>query len=143
MELAASAEGEDIAVTPADLIGSDGLIALTEEVTISASALSAVCRGASWASSMPTLDKPEGAQGVLSRSGLPEDRLAKRLNITREQLAQACWSLWKKSFTEERDERAGPEANAQHRGQVARIMQAEIERYIADGLNQEIPDGGR
>lgn len=136
LELAANAAGVNRTVTLADLIGDEGSIALTEEVTVSASGLSAVCRGASWDKSMPMVinKAPGGAQGVLARSGLSEDRLAKRLNITHELLAETCWALWQRSFTEERDRRAGPDANSQRRGQIARLLQAEIERHV-DGDN--------
>jgi transcriptional regulator with XRE-family HTH domain len=127
LELAASAAGKDRPVTLADLIGDEGTIELTEEVTMSASALSKVCRGSPWEKSM---DEPKGVEGVLARSGLAEDRLAKRLNITRELLAQTSWRLWQRSFSEERDLRSGADANAQLRGQVSRSLQAEIEKKL-------------
>jgi hypothetical protein len=127
--LAASVEGKDRAVTLADLVGDEGSITLTDEVTVPASVISKVCRGGRWETSM---SEPGGVPGLLARSGLAEDRLAKRLNITRERLAETCWRLWQRSFTEERDRRAGRDANAQRRGQVARTLQAELERQLED-----------
>ena len=92
LELAANAAGKDRAVTLTDLIGDEGSITLTEEVTVPASVISKVCRGGPWEKSM---SEPRGVEGVLARSRLAEDRLAKRLNITRELLAETSWRLWK------------------------------------------------
>jgi hypothetical protein len=111
----------------ADLVGDEGSITLTDEVTVPASVISKACRGGRWETSM---SEPGGVRGLLARSGLAEDRLAKRLKIARERLAETCWRLWQRSFTEERDRRAGRDANAQRRGQVARILQAELERQL-------------
>lgn len=115
-----------------DLIGDEGLIALSEEVRVRASVISKVCRGSGWETPM---DEPGGVEGVLARSGLAEDRLAKRLNITRELLAATSWRLWQRSFNEERDLRSGADANAQVRGQVSRSLQTEIEEEL-DGSDQ-------
>jgi transcriptional regulator with XRE-family HTH domain len=127
LELAASAAGKDRAVPLADLIGDEGSIGLTEEVNVCASVISKVCRGSRWETSM---DEPGGAEGILGRSGLAEDRLAKRVNITRELLAETSWRLWQRPFSEERDRRSGADANAQLRGQVSRSLQAEIEEEL-------------
>lgn len=70
---------------------------------------------------------------VMRRSGLAEERLAKRLNISADRLAVLSAELWQKTFSGERDLRAGPDANAQKRGQVARQLQAELERALRDG----------
>lgn len=73
------------------------------------------------------LTSKRGPVVVLARSWLTEDRLAKKLNITRELLAETSFRLWQRSFGEERDRRSGADANAQLRGQVSRSLQAEIE----------------
>lgn len=74
---------------------------------------------------------------IQRQSGLDEDRLAKRLNISADLLAAASWQLWQRPFSEERDQRAGPDANAQRRGRLSRVLQAELsaelERVSADG----------
>lgn len=68
------------------------------------------------------------------RSGLTEDRLAQRLNISRDRLAAASFRLWKgRTFGEERDRRAGPDANQQKKGRITRELRAEIEKALADG----------
>ena len=77
---------------------------------------------------------------IQERSGLYEDRLAKRLGISRGLLAAFSWQLWRRSFSAERDERAGPDANAQTRGRISRILQTELrtqlEKVATDGDDQ-------
>jgi hypothetical protein len=73
------------------------------------------------------------AESLLKRSGLTEDRLAKRVGVTRDRLADISALLWQHTFSEERDRRAGADANPQKRGQVTRALQAELEKALADG----------
>ncbi len=73
---------------------------------------------------------------LLRRRGLDERRVAKRLGISDDVLAAASWTLWRQSFSEERDERAGPDANAQRRGRVARELQAELREALSHGNHQ-------
>lgn len=70
---------------------------------------------------------------VRQRSGLAEYRLAQRIGISRDELAIASFQLWRSTFTEERDRRAGPNANQQKRGRVSRELRAELEKALADG----------
>ena len=67
-----------------------------------------------------------GMDGVLARSGLAEARVAKGLGVSAEVLALVSFELWGGTFTEERDRRAGADANKQKRGQVTRAMRAEV-----------------
>jgi hypothetical protein len=73
---------------------------------------------------------------LLQRSGLAEQRLAQRLGVSRARLAATSLRLWKKTFSEKRDELAGQDANAQKRGQVSRALRAKLEKALADGNNQ-------
>jgi hypothetical protein len=41
--------------------------------------------------------------------------------------------LWQRTFSEERDRRAGADANQQKRGQESRTLRAELEKALADG----------
>jgi hypothetical protein len=52
--------------------------------------------------------------------------------MSRQALAAMSYSLWQKTFSEERDLRAGPDANRQKRGRVTRTLQTEIESKLAD-----------
>jgi transcriptional regulator with XRE-family HTH domain len=115
-------------ITLADLFaGGDGLVTLADGRTVRAEDLIAVARGGpfqSWGNEevSPT-----------ERSGLTEHRLAKGLNISSARLADISNKLWQKTFSAERDRRAGPDASQQKRGRISREMRAEIERELADG----------
>lgn len=63
---------------------------------------------------------------VILRSGLDEQRLAKRLDVSVSELATVSARLWGQSFSDERDLRAGEGANAQKRGQASRLLQQEL-----------------
>ena len=73
---------------------------------------------------------------LVRRRGLDEQRVAKRLGISDYVLAAASLSLWRQSFSDERDDRAGPDANAQRRGRVARELQAELREALTRGNHQ-------
>jgi len=74
-----------------------------------------------------------GPEGIEERSGLTEDRLARQLGISRGHLAEVSHRLWRSTFSEERDIRAGADANRQKRGRVSRKLRAELEEALADG----------
>lgn len=73
---------------------------------------------------------------VKRRSGLDEERLARRLGITGEALAAESLRLWRRSFSDERDRRAGAGANPQKRGRVSRELQAELREAMSRGDHQ-------
>ena len=62
--------------------------------------------------------------------GATEERTRKALGISSTELANWSAALWKRTFSQERDRRAGERANAQKRGQVTRQMRAELEAAI-------------
>jgi hypothetical protein len=66
---------------------------------------------------------------------LTEDRLARRFGIERARLADISYLLWRSTFSEERDRRAGPDANQQKKGRISRELRAELEEALADGDN--------
>jgi transcriptional regulator with XRE-family HTH domain len=68
---------------------------------------------------------------VKDRSGLTEDRLAQQLGISRDRLAAVSFQLWNGTFSEERDRRAGPDANPQRKGRITRELRAELEKALA------------
>ena len=76
---------------------------------------------------------PQPIDEVKSRSGLDEERLTKRLGIDADALAAASLQLWRRSFSDERDRRAGPGANPQKRGRISRELQAELKKVLGDG----------
>ncbi|ADG97876.1 Xre family DNA-binding protein [Segniliparus rotundus DSM 44985] len=78
---------------------------------------------------------------VYLQSGETEKKLAKELGVTEMKLRYESALLWGKSFTAERDARAGEDANAQRRGIVSRALKkqlkASIERHPADTGQEE------
>lgn len=61
--------------------------------------------------------------------------MSKALRIAPLTLAHITAALWKSTFSEERDRRAGDGANAQKRGQVSRALQLELEVAIEEALS--------
>ncbi|WP_136244561.1 MULTISPECIES: helix-turn-helix domain-containing protein [Mycobacterium] len=75
----------------------------------------------------------DGVADVLQRSGLTERRLAKQLDMSDQDLAAHSFGLWQSTFSDERDKRAGPDANRQKKGRITRELRVELERELADG----------
>lgn len=134
-------------VTLDELFGDGGSVALTEGLDVNAAVLADVCRGepfrmkkGAWRANTRSASAGEiqalvggGVDALTKRSGLAEQRLAHRLGVSPARLAATSSALWNRTFSEERDRRAGPDANAQSRGQVSRILRAELEKAISDG----------
>jgi transcriptional regulator with XRE-family HTH domain len=126
-------------VAVADLLCGNEVVALNDALELPAPVVAAICRGDKYSlrnllglAEARTLGG-DGTAAVLEQSGLTEDRLAKRLDITREELGALSFQLWRSTFSEERDGRAGPDANRQKRGRVSRELRAELEEAMADG----------
>ncbi|HSS23871.1 MAG TPA: helix-turn-helix transcriptional regulator [Mycobacterium sp.] len=88
-----------------------------------------------------TQNLPEWARGidskliarVLGRFVETDERLCKRLGIQRDVGAAAMAKRWRRTFTAERDRRAGSDAKPQRRGQISRQLQTELQKVIHDG----------
>ncbi len=149
-----AAEGRtDISMSAAtldELVKFDGMIRLNDDVALPADFVTAICRG----QTRPGWTSPPGAESVsmltlyrdiwgesaltppqrlLTRSGIAEERLARQLGIDQERLAGISYTLWQKTFSEERDCRAGPDANQQKKGRVSRDLRGELEGELARG----------
>lgn len=74
----------------------------------------------------------EDLPALLRDFGAAEDRVRRELDISAYALALLAVGLWGQSFADERDERAGADANVQKRGQVTRRMKEELDRAIAE-----------
>ena len=59
-------------------------------------------------------------------------RVCKKLGVTPQQGAAAMRDKWAHTFSRERDRLAGSDANAQHRGNISRQLQAELEKARSD-----------
>jgi hypothetical protein len=62
-------------------------------------------------------------------------RMCKNIGVDHFLGATAMAALWGRTFSAERDHRAGPGANAQRRGQISRRLKAELQEVINDGNN--------
>lgn len=79
---------------------------------------------------------PQEVERVGAASGVAEQRLCKEYSLKRHVLAALSLHLWGRSFSEERDRRAGEGANAQRRGRVSRELKNEIEAYLESGAGR-------
>ena len=149
----AAANGSDILMEIATLdrlVQFDGMIEINDDVALTADTVIALCRGQTREGYRPPpgietedslrFQRELWGDGALTsvkqvqlRSGSTEERLARQLHIERYRLAELSYLLWKSTFSEERDRRAGPSANQQKKGRITREMRAEIETELANG----------
>ncbi|MGV8875258.1 MAG: hypothetical protein ACOH2Q_22195 [Rhodococcus sp. (in: high G+C Gram-positive bacteria)] len=73
------------------------------------------------------------ASTILAASGSAEERARKNLGLSKRGLAEICAVTWGRSFSQERDARAGDGANAQRRGSITRQLQSELQEVIDRG----------
>lgn len=65
--------------------------------------------------------------------GGAEDRAARALGIDQGTLCELMLDLWGQTLSSKRDQLAGPDANAQKRGRIARELREQLRGAIADG----------
>lgn len=136
-----SADNPDLpeSVWLADLVAFDGRVILTDQFAVFGRFLANACRGHSLALNelevgptvMGRAFVVDAVAAILKQSGLTEQRQAKRMGLPPSDLAALSLMLWGKTFSQERDLRAGPAANSQKRGQVTRAMQVELAVKLA------------
>jgi hypothetical protein len=137
----------------ADLVSFDGDVAITEDFEPAGERLADFCSGGNWEScnltSGPTWDSVVDrfwSQSIESGIdwtetvidwpkvlGLTEERVAAGLGIGTDRLCAESLRLWNTTFSAQRDRIAGPDANAQRKGQVTRQLKAELKRALTDG----------
>jgi hypothetical protein len=61
-----------------------------------------------------------------------DERACRSIGVTRERGAAAMYKLWGHTFSDERDDRARaePDANAQRKGQISRQLKAQLKKAI-------------
>lgn len=67
---------------------------------------------------------------LVSHAGVTDKRMARQLGISVNDFMVRSIRLWGNTFSEERDRRAGADANKQKKGQIAREMRAEMENEV-------------
>ncbi|MGB3286061.1 helix-turn-helix domain-containing protein [Mycolicibacter algericus] len=147
-------------VTLADLVRCDENIALTKDLSVTEDELATFLEGGevslshrhadlmrSMMESVTTdafrKDWPHRLHGIpkgpvlrmLDECGEAEQRLEREFALDTSRLCAEMISLWGRTYTAERDERAGAGANAQKKGRVARKLKAEL-KAVLDGDNQ-------
>lgn len=73
----------------------------------------------------------EDLEQAIHDAGVAEHRVAKELDVNQNVLATLSLHLWQSTFSAERDRRAGPDANAQRKGQITRQMKDELRSTLA------------
>jgi transcriptional regulator with XRE-family HTH domain len=76
---------------------------------------------------------PDLRSAVLRDFSESDARMCKNIGVDQVLGAAAMAALWRRTFTAERDNRAGPDANAQRRGQISRQLKADLQEVINDG----------
>jgi hypothetical protein len=147
-------------VTLADLFVGQGPVAINERLTIDIGKVAAALSGspieatiselsgereriatataelrANQSSWPPALQRVKHGlyRAVLADFSDSDVRLARSLGLDRSMAAAAMAAVWRKTFVARRDELAGPEANAQKRGRIARELKAELQKVVSDG----------
>jgi transcriptional regulator with XRE-family HTH domain len=160
---AAAALGDVIGrpVSLAELVTGEGQVHINDKLSLDTSALRAALAGASiTAHAIPqilaTQEMQEMAQLMISQTNFhwpnrlravnpdlrqevlrdfneSDGRMCKNIGVDQVLGAAAMAALWRRTFTAERDHRAGPDAKAQRRGQISRQLKADLQEVINDG----------
>jgi transcriptional regulator with XRE-family HTH domain len=80
--------------------------------------------------------EPDLRNAVLQEFSESDARMCKSIGVAHIIGAAAMATLWGRTFSAERDHRAGPDANAQHRGQISRRLKADLQEIIENGDDQ-------
>jgi transcriptional regulator with XRE-family HTH domain len=160
---AAAALGDVIGrpVSLAELVTGEGEVHINDKLSLDTSALRAALAGASitahaipqilatqemqemaqlmisqtnfhWPNRLRAVD-PDLRQEVLRDFSESDARMCKNIGVDQVLGAAAMAALWRRTFTAERDHRAGPDAKAQRRGQISRQLKADLQEVINDG----------
>ncbi|PPB45837.1 hypothetical protein CI784_08645 [Arthrobacter agilis] len=129
----------------ANLVDIDGQIEVNEKLTAPGGELQGVLKGKSvrfWDRTLSAVgEAAEALPGSVhalrdafewERFGLGDERAARKLGLTKEEMFRRSAALWGHNLSTERDKRSGTDASAQKRGQVTRALLDELRR-AADG----------
>jgi transcriptional regulator with XRE-family HTH domain len=159
---AAAALGEAIGrpVSLAELVTGEGQVHINDKLSLDTSALRVALSGGSvnaqiirhipaqemyemgqlltsqtrfhWPNRLRAVN-PDLRQEVLRDFNESDARMCKNIGVDQVLGAAAMAALWRRTFTAERDHRAGPGAKAQRRGQISRQLKADLQEVIDDG----------
>jgi transcriptional regulator with XRE-family HTH domain len=126
-------------VTLGDLFAGSGDVRLNDKLTVDVSALADAMTG------QPVVeggvqDFLRNLEGAVSRRKLAsllaeecresDTAMLRGIGVTPQRGVAAMAELWGRTFSAERDRRAGPDANAQRKGQVSRQLKTELESLL-------------
>jgi transcriptional regulator with XRE-family HTH domain len=143
-------------VSLAELVAGKGQVQINKKLSLARKDLQAMLSGKSVGSLLPTPQEMDSiARGVMnthiSTAHWPkrlraitrdlrwdvlrdfsesDERMCKNIGVDAFVGAAAMAALWRRTFTAERDHRAGPDANAQRRGQISRQLKADLQEVI-------------
>jgi transcriptional regulator with XRE-family HTH domain len=135
-------------VTLAELFAGDGVVALNDELTVDVSALSDAMTGQPVQQTLPNLRRTLASQLAVGDTIVTADgrrvlvdllieecresdtRLLRGIGVTPRRGAAAMAKLWGQTFSAERDDRAGPDANPQRKGQISRQLKAQLKKEL-------------
>lgn len=148
-------------VSPGELLAGDGRIAINDQLSIDVSvarsvfsdtglevnvmtdvagvadtALQGVLAGIAIRKNWPVWARevnPRLVYDVHTAFRESDHRMCRLVGVDDTLGAAAMTRLWSRTFTAERDHRAGPGANPQKRGQVARGLKGQLQKVIDDG----------
>jgi hypothetical protein len=83
-----------------------------------------------WPKGLHRWHHPELHKRVLDALSESDVRMCKNIGVEPFVGAAAMAKLWGRTFTAERDDRAGVDANAQRRGRISRQLKAELQELI-------------
>lgn len=135
------ATGEPVRL--ADLVRHGGPVEINDKLTTTGDSLEAVLAGEPvllWSRTQSAVTEavksyPDSVQTVQEAYvwesyGLGDERAARKLGLNKESMVQVSAALWGRNLSDERDERAGPGASAQKRGQVTRALLEELRSVV-------------
>ncbi len=119
-------DGQVVELVVDDLANSDGLMGAARDHHAKMSADLA---------SIPTAGKQplELLMQIEKDSGEAEDRAANALGLRPLHLAALSAALWGRTYSQERNQRAGAEASPQKRGRIGRELRAELKEAASNG----------
>jgi hypothetical protein len=91
-----------------------------------------ITQTAGWPERLRAVD-PDLRLDVLQDFSESDTRMCKNIGVDMVLGATAMAALWRRTFTAERNRRAGPDANAQSRGQISRQLKEELQGVITGG----------
>lgn len=109
-----------------DLLAHTGQIAINNNLSVDSELLPEILRGS------PTVPIGPDSPGGGRRLWDADRNLAKRIGVSPTEMNRACRALWGRSFLEERDHRAGPDASSQKRGYITRLIEDELRTALRE-----------